>query len=224
MNVLGVVLRSVLVLFPIWLGFAQDSLRWRIDAAFAYSHFQQQVKAEVGDPRGERLSYDLQFGLLAMGTYQFWDYAHAGVFLQFDRGNRLDARFNGFDPTTGRTVTREKHEGNFDEFWFGPFVRGQWRYFFGEAGWGVKGLRNDGLRTDLPSETGDTSGTFDLLPSVAFFGGFGVAVPFDEQLSLVFRFEYRLRYYKGREGKAFQGNFEHGTQNITPFIGVSWKW
>lgn len=115
-------------------GLAEDSLRWRVDAAFTYSHFKQQVKAEVGDPRGERLSYDLQ------------------------------------------------------------------------------------------SETGDTTGTFDLLPSVAFFGGLGVAVPFGEQLALVVRFEYRLRYYKGREGRAFQGKFEHGTQKITPFIGVSWKW
>jgi hypothetical protein len=203
-------------------GIAQDSLRWRIEAGFTYSHFQQQVKAEVGDPRGERLSYELQFGVMTMGTYQVWDYTHVGLFLQFDRGNRLAARFAGFDTTTGRTVTREKHEGSFSEFWFGPFVRGQWKYFFGEAGWGLFGVRTDGLRTDLPSETGDTTGTFDLLPSVAFFGGLGAAVPFNEQLSLVFRFEYRLRYYKGREGKPFQGNFEHGTQNVTPFIGVSW--
>lgn len=202
---------------------AQDSLRWQIDVGMTYSHFQQQVKAEVGDPRGERLSYELQFGVMAMGTYHIWEYFSAGVFVQFDRGNRHTARFAGFDSVTGRTITSNKFSGNFNEFWLGPFVRGQWKHFFGEAGWGLIGFRNDGIRTDLPSSTGDTTGTFDLLPSVAFFAALGAAVPFDDRLSMVFRFEYRLRYYKGREGQPFKGDFEHGTQNITPFIGVSWK-
>lgn len=204
-------------------GLAQDTLRWQVDAGLTFSHFQQQVKAEVGDPRGERLSYELEFGLLTMGSYQIWDYVHAGVFLQFDRGNRLAARFAGFDSATGRTVTRDKFGGNFDEFWLGPFVRGQWRNFFGEMGWGLVGLRNDDSRTDLPSVSGDTTGTFDLLPSVALFASLGASVPFNDRLALVFRFEYRLRYYKGREGQAFLNKFEHGTQNISPFVGVSYR-
>jgi hypothetical protein len=208
---------------------SQDSLRWQVQAGMTYSHFQQQVKAEVGQPRGERLSYDLQFGVMALGTYEAWAWpegdasAHAGAFLQFDRGNRLSARFNGFDSATGRTTTKDKFEGNFSEFWLGPFVRAQWRYLFGEFGWALVGFRNDGLRSDLPSSTGDTTGTFDLLPKVAIFAGLGAAVPFNHNLSMVFRFEYRLRYYKGREGQPFKEGFEHGTQNITPFIGVGWK-
>ena len=218
-------IRSSLVLLVLStaLAHSQDSLRWQIQGGITYSHFQQQVKAEVGDPRGERLSYDLEFGFMAMGTYQVWDYAHVGFFMQFDRGDRLAARFNGFDSMTGRTVTKDKFGGDYSEFWLGPFVRAQWRYFFGEFGWGVIGIRNDALRTDLPSVTGDTTGTFDLLPKVALFTGLGVSVPFNDRLAMVVRFEYRLRYYNGREGQPFREKFEHGTQNITPFIGVGWK-
>lgn len=202
---------------------SQDSLRWQVQAGITFSHFQQQVKAKVGDPRGERLSYDLQVGLMGMATYQVWEHVHAGLFLQFDRGNRLSARFDGFDPVTGRTVTREEYGGTYSEFWLGPFVRGQWQYFFGELGWGIVGIRDDALRSDLPSATGDTTGTFDLLPSVALFAGLGIAVPINDRLDLAVRFEYRLRYYKGREGQPFKDDFDHGTQNITPFIGVSWR-
>jgi len=202
---------------------AQDSLRWGIQAGLTFSNSQQQVKAEVGDPRGERLALSLDFGVMTMATYQVWDYAHVGLFVQYDRGDRVSARFNGFDPATGRTVTKDKYGGKFSEFWAGPFVRAQWRYFFGEFGWGLIGIRDDALRADLPSASGDTTGTFDLLPSVAVYAGLGVQVPFNEKISLVVRLEYRLRYYEGRAGDPFMNNFEHGMQNITPFVGVGWR-
>jgi hypothetical protein len=205
------------------LALGQDSLRWNIEGGFTYRAFQQQVKAEVGDPRGERLVNETEFGLLFMGSYRVWEVAQVGLFAQFDRGNRHAARFSGFDPATGRTVTKDKIGGNYHEFWLGPFVRLRWKTLTGEAGWAVTGFRSDDARTDLVSSSGDSTGTFDLLPSVAFFSALGAVVPLHDEISLVVRFEYRLRYYKGREGKLFRDNVEHGTQNISPFIGLSWR-
>ncbi len=219
--------RSLLILFFTLLFVdvmrGQDSLRWNVEAGFTYSAFQQQVKAEVGDPRGERLVNQTEFGILLLGSFQVWEFVHVGAFAQFDRGNRHAARFNGFDAATGKTVTKDKIGGNYREFWFGPMVRLQWKSITGETGWALAGFRDDEARTDLVGATGDTTGTFDLLPSVAFFGSLGAMVPLHEEVSLIVRFEYRLRYYKGRQGEQFRNQIEHGTQNITPYIGMSWR-
>lgn len=203
--------------------FAQDTLRWRIDAGLTFSHFQQQVKAEIGDPRGERLVLQTEFGLLAMGTYRVWEYLQGGLFLQYDQGTRRAARFDRIDPVTGKTVTKDQVGGPYSEFWIGPFIRGEWKNLVGEFGWGLFGVRSDDGRTDLASTRGDTTGTINLLPSVALFAALGASVPLENQFSLVVRLEYRLRYYKGREGEPFVNNIKHGTQNITPFVGLSWK-
>lgn len=213
----------VLLFLPMVFVQAQDSLRWNIEAGITYSAFQQQVKAEVGDPRGERLVNETEFGILAIGSYRLWEVIHVGAFAQFDRGNRHAARFSGFDPATGKTVTKDKIGGNYREFWFGPMVRVQWKSLTGEAGWALTGFRDDDARRDLASANGDTTGSFDLLPSVAFFGSLGAIVSLNEELSLVVRFEYRLRYYKGRGGVLFRDQIEHGMQNITPYIGIAWQ-
>lgn len=219
-------MRSLYVLILVLPGLAaqsQEGTPWRIDGGLTFSHFQQQVKAVVGDPRGERLVNETQFGIMALGSYNVWDHLSLGVFMQFDRGNRHAARFNGFDPSTGRTVTSDKIGGNFLEFWSGPFLRLQWKSLFGEFGYGLIGFRNDDARTDLPSTTGDTTATLALSPSVAWFVGLGVGVPLTDALDLSIRMEYRLRYYDRRGGNPFVNKVEHGTQNITPFVGISWK-
>ncbi|MBI2620172.1 MAG: hypothetical protein HYW57_08835 [Ignavibacteriales bacterium] len=220
--------RWIAILFALVAGvpgttWAQEILPWSIDGGITFSHFQQQVKAEVGDPRGERLVNETQFGFMAMGTYKVWQHVSVGVFLQFDRGNRHAARFDGFDSETGRTVTKDKIGGNYDEFWAGPMLRVEAQRIFGEFGYGLVGFRNDDARTDLVSSSGDSTGTLTLLPSVAWYAGIGGAIKILRELDLVIRVEYRLRYYDKREGNPFASDIEHGTQNITPYVGVRWK-
>jgi hypothetical protein len=50
----------------------------------------------------------------------------------------------------------------------------------------------------------------------------GGGVPVTELLQVVIRVEYRIRYYNRRVAGALQNDINHGTQNITPFIGVAW--
>ncbi len=210
----------VIVLFAVPVR-TQES--WNIDAGFTFSHFQQQVKAEIGDVRGERLVNELQVGIMALGTYRVWEYVSAGIFLQFDRGNRHAARFSGFDPASGKTVTKDKIGGDYNELWVGPMVRIQWKELFGEFGYGLFGSRMDDARSDLKSSTGDSIGTLTLMPAIAFYASLGGAFAVWESVDLVIRMEYRLRYYDKRGGNPFQANIEHGTQNITPFIGVRFR-
>jgi hypothetical protein len=223
MNRILVTAFAVVVVLPMGQVNSQDFSVWTIDGGFTYSHFQQQVKAKIGDPRGERLVNDTQVGIMAMGTRRVWNMISAGVFLQYDRGNRHAARFSGFDPGTGRTVSKDKIGGNYNEFWLGPMVRAQWKQLFGEFGYGLVGIRNDEARNDLVSSTGDSTGTLETTPSVAWYAGLGAAVEIAEDFDLIVRMEYRLRYYSTREGSPFSSNIEHGTQNITPYLGVRWR-
>ncbi len=202
---------------------AQESSPWSADGGLTFSHFQQQVKGQIGEPRGERLVNETQVGIMIMGTHQLWSVLSGGVFLQFDRGNRHAARFDGFDQATGKTVTRDKIGGNYDEFWLGPMLRVQWKELFGEFGYGLVGIRNDEARKDLLSSSGDSLGTFETSPSVAWYAGLGAAVEIGKAIDLVVRMEYRLRYYSTREGSPLTSSIEHGTQNITPYIGVRFR-
>lgn len=102
-------------------------------------------------------------------------------------------------------------------------LRVQWKELFGEFGYGLFGSRNDGARSDLRSSTGDSIGTLTLMLAVAFYASLGGAFTVWENLDLVIRMEYRLRYYDKREGNPFQANIEHGTQNFTPFFGVRFR-
>ncbi len=202
--------------------FAQDSTFWRFDIGGTFSTFQQQVKAEIGDPRGERLVNETQAGLVMMGTYSVNEFVSAGLFFQFDRGNRLAARFDGFN-SEGKTITKNKVGGDYSEVWFGPFVRLNWKNLFVEGGYGAFGSRNDEGRTDLGSSTGDTTSSFSFHPTIALLAALGAGVQITSDVDLIVRMEYRLRYYTKRGGTPLQDNIEHGTQNITPFIGISWK-
>ncbi|MEX1140220.1 MAG: hypothetical protein WEB33_12770 [Bacteroidota bacterium] len=213
----------VYMLIVVFTAASQTQESWDIDAGFTFSHFQQQVKAEIGDERGERLVNELEVGVMALGTYRVWRFVSAGIFLQYDRGNRHAARFSGFEVATGKTVTMDKIGGNYNEFWAGPVLRVHWKELFGEFGYGLLGSRNDDARSDLKSSTGDSTGTLELMPAVAFYASLGGAFTILERLDLVVRMEYRLRYYDKRAGNPFQASIEHGTQNITPFIGLRFR-
>ncbi len=202
--------------------FAQDSARYRIDGGLFYLAFQQQVKAVVGDPRGERLVNHEEIGIMMMGTASVWRFISAGLFFQYDRGNRHAARFAGFN-AEGRTITRDKIGGFFNEFWMGPILRVQYINVFGELGYGLIGIRDDDARRDLPSSTGDTEGAFTVSPRIAWYAALGAGVPLASSFDVVFRVEYRLRYYHERGGNPLIDNIEHGTQNISPFIGIAWR-
>ncbi len=204
-------------------GRKNSSTPWRVEAGFTYRHFQQQVKAEVGDPRGERLVNETEFGMMLFSAREVWGPISAGVYLQFDRGNRHAARFNTIDPSTGQTVTEDKIGGDFRELWVGPYLQVRWRAVFIEFGYGLFGTRSDDARTDLPSASGNTTDAFTFLPSIAWMVNFGGNVELIDRLDIVLRMEYRSRYYDKRGGERFKDDIEHGTQNWTPFVGVAWR-
>lgn len=202
---------------------SQDSLKISLDAGLVFSTFQQQVKSKVGDPRGERLVNETEVGVFASGTYRVTDCIGAGLFLQYDRGNRHAARFAGFDPVTGKTQTSGDLGGDYTEFWLGPLVRASWKGLFIEGGYGLIGIRTDEGRRDLVTASGDSTSSFSVNPIISWYGSIGGAVPIVDRWSIVFRLTYRLRYYDERGGTMFAGTMEHGSQNITPFIGVQWR-
>ncbi|MGH2567191.1 MAG: hypothetical protein ACRDGA_02550 [Bacteroidota bacterium] len=201
---------------------AQEVSPWRVEGGITFRHFQQQVKAEVGQPRGDRLVNEFEIGFLASGMYELHHYVALGVFLRVDRGERFAARFDGFD-TDGTTKTRDAVGGQYSELWLGPFVQLRWKQLSLDLGYAPVGIRDDRARSDLPSVTGDTDGSFSLHPTIAWVISLGANVPVSESLDIILKAEYRPRYYSKRGGNPIVGNIEHGTQSIAPLIGVGWR-
>src|SRR5690606_12105587 len=83
---------------------ADDFARWRLDGGLTFSHFEQQIKTEIGGARGDRLVTDSEFGLNLFATFNPIPYLGLGVFTQLDIGTRRAAAFSGVDDQ-GRTVT-----------------------------------------------------------------------------------------------------------------------
>lgn len=202
--------------------FPQGESRFYIDGGLILSHFQQQVKQDVGDPRGERLVYEYEFGLLLAGRYRFNDYFSAGLFLRNDVGKREAARYDGFDDD-GKTKVTNQLGGNYTEFWFGPLVMVNWKQIFFEIGYGLIGIRSDDGRDDIPSNSGDTGSSFTTNPLISWLISVGGFVPLSDDLDLLLELEYRNRYYNERGGEPLTSDIDHGTQSISPIIGVSWK-
>ncbi len=219
-------MKSVLILFSTFTlaatMHAQTGNHFSIDGGLVISHFQQQVKQEVGDPRGERIVYEYELGIVISGRYFLADYFSAGVYVRTDFGKREAALFNGFD-SEGRTVVSNELGGNYTEFWFGPAVSFHWKQLFTEFGYGLIGIRTDDGRPDIPSNSGDTSGSFTTNPSIAWLIAAGGTIPITDQLHLMLKLEYRLRYYDERGGNPLVNNIDHGTQSISPLIGISWN-
>lgn len=195
--------------------------KWRIESGILITHFQQQVKPKVGDPRGERLVNEFQLGFLLSGTYSVTDYFAPGLFLRADRGERAASRFDKFEE--GKTVTTNKLGGVYTEFWFGPLLQFKWNMLSAEIGYALVGLRDDMGRGDIPSETGDKSGAFSTSPLIAWMFTLGGNFPLLENLDIIIKLEYRNRYYTKRGGDPLFDNIEHGTQSISPMVGVGFK-
>ena len=204
------------------LAFPQSKSKYSLDGGLIISHFQQQVKQDVGDPRGERLVYEYEFGLLLNGRYEINDYFSAGIFLRTDIGNREAALFDGFD-NEGKTKVKNQLGGRYTEVWIGPEVMFQWKQLFAQVGYGLVGIRSDDGRTDIPSTTGDTVASFTTNPSISWLFSIGGFVPLSDKLEILLKLEYRLRYYNRRGGEPLISNIDFGTQSISPLVGVSWK-
>ena len=200
---------------------ARDFAHWRIDAGLTFGHFEQQVKVEIGGAKGEKLVTDSEFGLNLFATFNPIEYLGFGLFMQVDVGTREAGRFEGVD-ADDMAVTSGELGGPYTEFWVGPIVRGQWSTLFAEVGYGF-GLRADDGRSDLPAIDGDTDGALMTSPAVAWLFAVGAGVPIIDGLQAVLRIEYRVRYYDRRTSGDLDSSLVHGTQNLTPFVGIAWE-
>ena len=195
--------------------------KWRIESGVIITHFQQQVKPEVGDPRGERLVNEFQLGFLISGTYSITEYFAAGLFLRVDRGERAAAVFDRFEE--GKAVTSNEVGGVYNEFWFGPLLQFKWNVLSAEIGYALVGLRDDDGRRDIPSSTGNNSDAFSTSPLIAWLFTVGGNFPILDNLDIIIKLEYRNRYYTKRGGNPLFNNIEHGTQSISPIAGIGFK-
>ena len=202
--------------------FPQSSSKFNLDGGLILSHFQQQVKQDVGDPRGERLVYEYEIGLLVAGRYRFNDFLSAGIFLRTDIGKREAALFDGFDEE-GKTRVANQVGGNYSEVWFGPTVMFNWKQIFAEVAYGLIGIRSDDGRKDIPSDSGDKESAFSTNPLISWLVSIGGFVPLTDNLELLLKLEYRNRYYNERGGEPLINKIDHGTQSVSPIIGVSWN-
>ncbi|MCH8080695.1 MAG: hypothetical protein IIA06_13120 [Proteobacteria bacterium] len=200
---------------------AQDSTTWRIEGGITISHFQQQVKSEIGGLKGDELVNNFEFGFIATGTYEINEFFAAGIFTRFDTGERNMAIFDGFDEE-GRAEVKNKVGGSYSEFWFGPMIRGMWKQFSLDVGYAPVGIRKDDARTDLPSSSGSTSDSFETHPTIAWLIALGGNIPVGSTLDIFIKVEYRVRYYNKRGGENLEGDVKLGTQSIAPVIGVTW--
>ena len=202
--------------------FPQPKSKFSVDGGLIISHFQQQVKQDVGDPRGERLVYEYELGLLLTGRYEFNDFFSAGIFLRTDFGKREAALYDGFDEE-GKTKVKNQLGGNYTEIWFGPEIMLHWKQIFAEVGYGLIGIRSDEGRIDIPSNSGSTEEAFTTNPLISWLISIGGFVPLSDNLEILLKLEYRNRYYNKRGGEPLIDNIDHGTQSISPIIGVSWN-
>ncbi len=192
----------------------------RLDLGLTASRFEQQVKTEIGGIRGERLVEETEVGVHGMATWRLVGPLELGIFSQFDMGTRQAGRFVGFEE--GATIVEGEVGGDYSEFWLGPLTRVAWKGLFAEVGYGLVGIRSDDARSDLATAGGDTETALRTSPTVAWLVGLGGALPVWNDLHVVLRIEYRVRYYDSRGSEPLTDEIAHGTQNLTPFFGVAW--
>ena len=122
-----------------------------------------------------------------------------------------------------KTVIENSLGGNYSEFWLGPLVAFSWKQLIGELGYAVIGTRSDDGRSDIASASGDTTSSFSLKPGIAWIAAIGGNIALTDNLGVLIKLEYRARYYEKRNGESLQNAIQHGTQDIAPFIGVSYR-
>lgn len=160
-------------------------------------------------------------GTALLAGYEPWPFLAVGAFLRFDAGSRRAGRFSGFD-ADGRTQVVGEVGGAARELWLGPFARVGYRYVFAELGYGAYVRRWDDARTDLATQTGARQSPLSTLPQVAWLFTLMGALPLTPSWGLTLRIEYRIRYYDRRGGEKLSDDIVHGTQNLSPFVGVAY--
>lgn len=194
----------------------------RIDFSGTFTHFEQQLKTEIGGTKGELLIADTELALQLAATYQVNNYLSIGWYVQQDVGNRENAQFSMFD-TKGATQVANLQGGRFNEFWTGPLVRGHYKQMFVELGYGLVGIRSDKARAAILKEDGTTDGDFSTSPTIAWMSSLGVNSPLTEKLDLLLKLQYRVRYYDSKGGQNLANKAVHGTQNFTPMLGLVYR-
>ncbi len=200
---------------------SQDDTRWRVEGGLVFSHFQQQIKHAVGDPRGQRLVNEFQIGGLVSGSYLIDDFIHVGVFTRVDRGERYLANFNGFS-AEGKTQTKDGIGGTYTEIWIGPIVQLQWNQLTLDLGFAPYGTRRDHARGDIPNNNNSTDGSFSLHPTIAWLVSLGGSFDVKDDIDVLIKIEYRPRYYSERGGSVLINDIEHGTQSVVPVFGIAY--
>lgn len=200
--------------------FSQEQTHWRVEVGALVSHFQQQIKRAVGDPRGQRLVNEFQLGGLLSGIYRVQEFIHAGMFVRIDRGERFLANFSGFD-SDGKTQTKDGIGGTYTELWIGPLIQLQWKQLTLDLGYAAYGARSDNARSDIMNINNSIGGSFSLHPKIAWLFSVGGSFTIFENIDLLMKIEYRPRYYSERGGSSLINNIEHGTQSIVPILGVA---
>ena len=84
----------------------------------------------------------------------------------------------------------------------------------------VCGLMMDAVT--FRQHTGDTTSAFSTDPSFAFLVSIGGNLPVSDDISVVIKIDYAIRYYDRRGGEPLANNIVHGTQSLAPSIGVAW--
>lgn len=195
---------------------------YSVELLGTFTHFEQQVKTEIGGIKGDLLAADTELSLQLVGMYNVWKFIHAGWYFQYDSGNRELAQFSGFD-ANGAAEVYNLQGGAFNEFWTGPIVRAYYKQAFVDVAYGLFGTREDDARLGIANESGSNEGSFTTDPAVAWMLGFGATVDICEHLALMFKAQYRVRYYDARDGEALENESVHGTQNFSPMLGISYR-
>lgn len=198
-----------------------DEERFRLDLGLGFHRFEQQVKAEIGGAAGVPIVEESALHLAVDATYNVWRFVRLGLSAQLDVGARHATTFERIED--GAPVVAERVGGAYTEFWLGPMLHLQWKGLFARVGYGALGLRTDSARDDLPASDGSTSGILRTSPRIAWWFGLGVYAPIRPHWDLTLRVQYRIRYYVTRGGEPLAQDLVHGTQDITPFLGVSYR-
>lgn len=217
----SLILTLTSILSTLTLNAQPESGAFRLEGNVFFSMFQQQVKTEIGAERGERLVLETELGSMVSGTYGVWDYISVGAFVRAGFGTRENAQFAGF-AEDGTTIVENELGGAYSEIWIGPLLHLHWEQFFVDGGYALYGRRMDEGRPDLPNTSGDTTGTFSTDPSFAWLISAGGNLPVAEDLAVVLRVDFVIRYYNQRGGEPLDGNINHGTQSLSPSIGIAW--
>lgn len=202
---------------------AQDNSNpYSVELTASFSGFEQQIKTEIGGIKGELLTSDSELNLQALGTYNVWKFISVGWYIQYDSGNRESAQFSGFN-AAGAAEVINLQGGAYTEIWTGPLIRAHYKKAFFEFGYGLIGSRQDDARVDLFNESGSNEGNLTVDPAVAWLLGIGADVVLKDQLSLLIKAQYRVRYYDARDGEKLENEMVHGTQNFSPMVGLKYQ-